>query len=263
MNTFNVEKLTKDIIEYIRDWFNIYDDSFKAIVGMSGGKDSTLVAKLLVEALGKNRVIGVALPQGSQSINEADRICEWLGISYMCINIKGACDAVKYSVGEEMNLSNQTIQNIPPRIRMTTLYAIAQSCNGMVINTSNLSENWIGYCTVYGDNTGALSPLGNITVTEIYQICDYLGIPQKWGHKIPDDGLPCSSSDEEKLGFTYEELDKYIRGFRSDAPEGYCHNNEAEELKVDKIDRLHEANEFKLKPVNTFKPIISRYYKHV
>lgn len=257
---FNASKIISDIIKYIREWEECNYKGCNVVIGMSGGKDSTIIAKLLVDALGANRVIGVALPQGDQSINEADKICEWLGIEYMCVNIGNACDAVETSVHKEMELTHRTVQNIPPRIRMTTLYAIAQSCNGVVVNTNNYSEAYIGYGTIYGDcATGAFSPLGNITVTEIYQIGDSLGIPSKWVHKTPDDGLPHSTSDEEKFGFTYKELDDYIRD--GIEPKGFCHDNPKEELKIFKIVRLHNENLFKTKFVDTFEPKINKYYE--
>ena len=250
MNTynFNVEKVTKDCIQWIKDWFEKNGNGCNAVIGMSGGKDSTIVAKLCIEALGADRVIGVALPDRKQGINDADKICEYLGIRYILANIGPACDGIRnlsiVNNGEAMNgmWTVQAQQNIPARIRMTMLYAFAQTYNGRVANTCNLSEDYVGYATLFGDSAGSFAPLSKLTVTEIYQIGDYLGIPYEWVHKTPDDGLPHSSPDEEKFGFTYAELDRYIREFI--VPEGTCTNN-PNELKVDKIMRMYENNKFK------------------
>lgn len=264
MKTFNVKKATNDIIEYLRDWFDTNGHGCNAIIGMSGGKDSTIAAKILVEALGKERVIGVSMPDKNQGINEADKICEWLGIKYICFPIDKITEAFDYQAScslapiDNGYLSKQSRQNIPPRVRMATLYAIGQSNNGRVINTCNLSENYIGYSTRYGDDAGDVSPLSFFTVDELLKIGDYLGIPYEWVHKVPDDGLPHSCPDEEKLGFTYEELDKWIR--YGTPPFGYCHNNSYGESKFDKIERMHKMNEFKTRYMDCFRPVIEEYY---
>lgn len=267
MNIFNVEKATNDIVTYIRDWFSINGNGCNAIIGMSGGKDSTIAAKLLVEALGSERVIGVAMPDKGQGINDADKICEWLGIKYICFPIDKITTAFEYQASHSLNcnvncgsdyFTTQSRQNIPPRVRMTTLYAIGQTNNGRVINTCNLSENYIGYSTRYGDDAGDVSPLSFFTVGELLQIGDYLGIPYEWVHKTPDDGLPHSCPDEEKLGFSYEEVDNLIRNNVS--PIGYCHGNPNEETKLCKIERMHKMNEFKTRYMDCFKPNIEDYY---
>lgn len=250
---FDPKVESENVIEWIRNWFEKNGKGCNAIIGMSGGKDSTIVAKLLVEALGKERVIGVGMPDGNQSLNEADKICEWLGIKFKTVNIGPVCDAERKAViASGTALTSQAEQNIPPRVRMITLYAEAQSLNGMPINTCNLSENWIGYSTIYGDAAGAMSPCHNLTVTEILQIGDYLGIPYEWVHKTPDDGLPHSSPDEEKLGFTYADLDKWIR--KGQYVEGFCHDNSNEERRQDKIDRMHRNNLFKTKYMDCYDP---------
>ena len=133
------------------------------------------------------------------------------------------------------HIEEKAEQNIPPRVRMTMLYALSQTFNGRVADTCNYSENYIGYCTIFGDAAGAFSPLGNLTVTEIYAIGDEMGLPYEWVHKTPDDGLPHSSPDEEKFGFTYETLDKYIRfGIEPD-----------DELVKERIDKMHRFSQFK------------------
>jgi len=230
------KKLTESCIRWIRDWFEANGPQCNAVLGMSGGKDSTVAAALCAEALGKDRVIGVAMPADGQSINEADEICKYLGIKYLCLpigKIEAACDELG-SLLKEGEFSRQTIQNIPPRIRMTVLYAVGQTCNGMVANTCNLSEDYIGYATLFGDASGSFSPLGKLCVREVRAIGHELGIPEKWVDKTPDDGLPNSCPDEAKFGFTYDTLDSYIR-------EGVCEDDEIRS----KIDAMHRRNLFK------------------
>jgi len=240
--TFDVEQVTKDCIQWIRNWFEKNGPGCNAVLGLSGGKDSTIVAALCAKALGADRVIGVAMPDKGQGINEADKIAEHLGIKFLVLPIGDICSAFDTDADNYIDWSKQTQQNIPPRVRMTMLYAVSQTYNGRVANTCNLSEDFIGYATLFGDNAGSFAPLSKLTVTEIYQIGDYLGLPYEWVHKVPDDGLPHSSSDEKKFGFSYVELDRYIR--EGIVPEGACENN-PDELKVDKIDRMHQNNEFK------------------
>lgn len=250
--TFNAAQTTEELIQWIRDYFKAAGENTKAILGMSGGKDSTVAAAVLCKALGNDRVIGVSMPQGSQSLNDADRICEYLGMKMYTVNIGKACDGLLEGIsaaGED--LSKQSIQNIPPRMRMTTLYAIGQTNNARVVNTCNLSEDYIGYATKFGDGAGDFSVFANLTVTEVLAVGDYLGVPYEWVHKTPDDGLPHSCPDEEKIGFTYAELDIYIR--TGEAPKGYVHDNPEEGLKVDKINRMNKANLHKLQPMPAFR----------
>ena len=241
MYTFNVEKTTRDCIKWIQEWFDANGKGCNAIVGISGGKDSSIVAALCVAALGKERVLGVLMPQGEQfDINYSLMLCEHLGIKYHVINIKDSVDAVYKSMNGLFEVTNQTKFNLPARIRMTTLYAVSQSNNGRVANTCNLSEDWVGYSTKYGDAAGDFSPLSKLTVTEVKQMGTYLGLPDCLVHKPPIDGL-CGKTDEDNLGFTYEELDKYIR-------EGI----EPTKEKKDRIDYLHRINLFKLQLMPTF-----------
>ena len=237
-------KLKDQCIQWIRDWYERNGKGCRAVLGMSGGKDSTVAAALCAEALGKENVVGVAMPAEGQSLNGADEICEYLGIRYICAPIasivKGFEDV--RAVVEE-GFSNQTEQNIPPRVRMCVLYAISQSVNGRVVNTCNLSEDWVGYATRWGDSVGDFSPLGGLTVQEIKGIGHALGIPAKWVDKIPDDGLPHSCSDEQKFGFTYDTLDRYIR-------EGVCDDPETKA----KIDSMHARNWFKMSMPEQFEP---------
>ncbi len=242
---FDAVKVKNDCVEWIRDFFEENGKGCNAVVGISGGKDSSIVAALCVEALGKDRVIGVLMPQGEQhDIDMAYMLVNHLGIKHYVVNIKDTVDAIFNSFPEGLEISNMSKINLPPRIRMSTLYAVSQSCNGRVANTCNLSEDWVGYSTRYGDAAGDFSPLSNITVTEAKQIGYELGLPRELVDKVPIDGL-CGKTDEENLGFTYAELDVYIRT-------GYIEDKAKKEL----IDRKHQANLFKLQLMPCFKPEI-------
>lgn len=236
---FNAEKTTNEAVQWIRDWFECNGKGCNAVVGISGGKDSSIVAALCVQSLGKDRVIGVLMPNGEQSdIDCAQKLVAHLGIENYTCNIKKAVDGVLESLLESgVEVSRQTTINLPPRIRMATLYALSQSRNGRVANTCNLSEDWVGYSTRYGDAAGDFSPLGKLTVEEVKAIGKYLGLPIDLVEKVPSDGLS-GKTDEDNLGFTYAVLDRYIRT-------GVC---EDEGTKA-RIDRLHTLNEFKLKPI--------------
>ncbi len=241
---FNVEKVTGELIEWVKNWFEKNGKDCNAIVGISGGKDSSVVAALMVKALGVDRVIGVLMPNHEQSdIADAKQLVAHLGIRHYIVNIGKATDALMECVSDATGwgeVSSQTRINMPPRIRMTTLYAISQSMNGRVINTCNLSEDYIGYSTKYGDAAGDVSPLANLTVTEVKQIGKYLGLPLNLVDKAPSDGL-CGKTDEDNLGFTYAVLDKYIRT-------GVCEDEATREL----IDKKHAGNLFKLNPMDSF-----------
>ena len=232
------KKVKDELVQWIKDWFEMNGKGCNAVLGLSGGKDSTICAALLAEALGKEHVIGVAMPSVGQGLNEADKIAKHLGIRFIKAPIDGLMaefDGMWYEFGDEdFHWSKQTIQNIPPRLRMTMLYALAQTYNGRVCCCDNASENFIGYSTLFGDDAGSFAPLGNLTVTEVRAIGDLMGLPHEWVHKTPDDGLPHSSPDEEKIGFTYEVLDKYIR--KNEIPNA--------ELK-EKIDKMHRNTQFK------------------
>ena len=239
---FDVKKVKNDCINWIREWFDKNGDGCNAVIGISGGKDSSVVAALCVEALGKDRVIGVLMPNGEQSdFQDAIDLVEYLQIKNYTVNIKETVESINNSLPDELDITNQTIINIPPRVRMTTLYAISQSLNGRVANTCNLSEDWVGYSTRYGDSVGDFSPLSNLTVTEVKALGRELNLPEHLIHKVPADGLT-GKTDEDILGFSYEVLDRYIR-------KGIC---EDEEIKR-KIDTLHERNLFKLQLMPSFK----------
>ncbi|MBQ7740336.1 MAG: NAD(+) synthase [Eubacterium sp.] len=240
---FDALKVKNDCVKWIRDFFEKNGKDCNAVVGISGGKDSSIVAALCVEALGKERVIGVLMPNGEQSdIDMAKLLVNHLGIKHYIINIKDAFDGVVGAMPFE--LSEQSRINLAPRIRMSVLYAVSQSNNGRVANTCNLSEDWVGYSTRYGDSVGDFSPCSFITVAEMKQIGALLGLPDCLINKVPSDGLS-GKSDEDNLGFTYAELDKYIRtGEIEDA------------AKKERIDYLHKLNQFKLELMPAFKPEI-------
>lgn len=243
MYVFNAEKTKNECVEWIKKFFEENGPDCNAVVGISGGKDSSIVAALCVEALGKDRVIGVLMPNGEQhDIDMAKLLVNHLGIKHYVINIKDAFDGAVKSIPFE--LSKQSRENLAPRIRMATLYAVSQSHNGRVANTCNLSEDWVGYATRYGDAAGDFSPCSNLTVQEMKQIGRLLGLPDVLVDKVPIDGL-CGKTDEENLGFTYAELDKYIR-------EGIIEDEE----KKKNIDRRHKMNLFKLQLMPSFKPEI-------
>lgn len=242
---FDVDKITNECVMFIRDFFEKNGKDCNAIVGISGGKDSSVVAALCVEALGKDRVIGVLMPKGEQAdIDMARLLVNHLGIKSYEINIGETVDALSEQLEKNMVISEQSKINLPPRIRMSTLYAVSQSHNGRVANTCNLSEDWVGYSTRYGDSAGDFSPLAKLTVTEVKRIGKKLGLPEKLVEKVPIDGL-CGQTDEQKLGFSYECLDKYIR-------EGI----EPKEDIKEKIDRLNRINKFKLELMPCYQPEI-------
>ncbi len=240
---FDAKKVKNDCVAWIRDFFEQNGKGCNAVVGISGGKDSSVVAALCVEALGADRVVGVLMPQGEQhDIDMAHLLVEHLGIRHYVINVKDAVDAVLSNMPKALEVSTLTKQNLPPRIRMATLYAVSQSVNGRVANTCNLSEDWVGYSTRYGDSVGDFSPMSFLTVTEVKEIGRVLGLPAVLVDKTPIDGL-CGKSDEENLGFTYAVLDRYIRT-------GEIDDLETKAL----IDRKHQMNLFKLQLMPCFKP---------
>ncbi len=240
---FDALKVKNDCVSWIRDFFENNGKGCNAVLGISGGKDSSVAAALCVEALGRERVIGVLMPCGvQQDIDCAYKLAEHLGIRHFEVNIKDAVDGLKKNIPNDIELTAQAESNLPPRIRMATVYAISQCCNGRVVNTCNLSEDYVGYSTRYGDSVGDFSPLSRLTVNEVKQIGHLLGLPSELVEKTPIDGL-CGKTDEDNLGFTYAELDRYIR------------TGEIDDLaKKELIDRKHSANLFKLQLMPCFDP---------
>ena len=251
---FDAMKVKNEIVEWIRGWFDENGKDCSAVLGVSGGKDSSVVAALCVEALGRDRVVGVLMPNGEQfDIDVSKALVEHLGIRSVVINIH---DAFRGMMGQLENaldeISPQTVQNLPPRLRMSAVYAVSQSVNGRVANTCNLSEDWVGYSTRYGDSVGDFSPLSTLTVQEVKAVGRALNLPDMFVDKVPIDGL-CGRTDEDNLGFKYADLDRYIRS-------GICEDEATKE----RIDRLHRINQFKLQlmPVFRMKPEDASVYEN-
>lgn len=240
----NMVEIKNQCVKWIRDFFEVNGKGCNAVVAISGGKDSSVVAALCVEALGAERVIGVLLPNGVQpDIDDSMKLVNHLGIKKYIINISSSVTGLHNELSKELqNISEQTKINLQPRIRMAATYAVSQSNNGRVANTCNLSEDWIGYSTRYGDSAGDFAPIAHLTVDEVKQIGHILNLPYDLVEKTPSDGL-CGYTDEDKIGFSYSVLDKYIR------------TGECEDLEIKKrIDRLHVINKFKLELMPSFNP---------
>lgn len=236
----NAKKVKDECVQWIRDWFEENGRGCPAVIGISGGKDSTIAAELCAEALGRNNVLGVLLPDGAQDMSAALEVVDYLDIEYITVNIGKAVNAIEYA--SPFMSTRQSRTNLPARMRMCALYMVSQSVDGRVVNTCNRSENYVGYSTKYGDAAGDFSPLSNLLVREVKAIGYELGLPAEFIEKAPEDGL-CGKTDEENLGFTYKMLDAYI-GDGIEPPA---------EIK-EKIDKLHEQNLFKLLPMASFKP---------
>lgn len=230
---FNASKECENIINWIREYFEHHPSAKGAIIGISGGKDSSIVAKILVEALGKERVFGVLMPNGIQKdISDSLRVVDILGINHKIVNIEKAYNGLLDGIAED-DLSIDAKINIPPRLRMTTLYAIGSSMHYRVCGTGNKSEGFVGYTTKWGDNAYDFNPIGDLTTEEVIALGDILGLPYELVHKTPSDGLS-GKSDEEKLGFTYKQINDYIE-------KGSCGETEIDE----KIRLKHEYNKHK------------------
>ena len=238
---FDAVQVKDNCVAWIREFFRENGPGCNAVIGISGGKDSSVAAALCVEALGKDRVIGVLMPMGIQpDIDAAYKLVNHLGIRHYEINIREGMEGITGAM--PLELTTQAKTNLPPRLRMATVYAVSQSLNGRVVNTCNLSEDWVGYSTRYGDAAGDFSPLCNLTVTEVKAIGHVLGLPADLVEKTPIDGL-CGKTDEENLGFTYAVLDRYIRTGQIDDPDTKAI-----------IDRKHKMNLFKLRLMPIFDP---------
>lgn len=243
---FDARKVKDDVVEWIKKWFDENGRGCPGVLGISGGKDSSVVAALLCEALGKENVVGVLMPNGEQfDIDVSKALVNHLGIKSVTVNIKSAYEGLTEEIKNTgLEFTNQAQVNLAPRLRMAAVYAVSQCVNGRVANTCNLSEDWVGYSTRYGDSAGDFSPLSRLTVDEVKAVGRELGLPEMFVEKPPIDGL-CGKTDEDNLGFTYAVLDKYIRT-------GVCEDEKTKE----KIDRMHRANLFKLQlmPVFPYEP---------
>ena len=238
--------MKESIVKWIQKWFKENGPDCKAVIGISGGKDSSIVAALCVEALGKDRVIGVMIPEDLDE-NDADakRLIDHLQIENMCIELRPIVKPIVDQVFEYGNWSDQSSMNVRPRLRMSILYAIAQSHNGRVANTCNLSESYIGWETRWGDAVGDFAPLAGLTCSEVIALSKELDLPKELIEKVPSDGL-CGRSDEEAFGFSYDELDRWIRL----GTKGEHHKD---------IIRLHEKNRFKKLDLPHYSPPLVQY----
>ena len=240
----NPQETKRRLVEWIKDYFRQNGPECTAVIGISGGNDSSICAALCREALGPERVLGVLMPNGEQpDIEDSRSLVKALGLKAIEINIEQGYRGMLAALGGKERLGKDALINLPPRLRMATLYAIAQSLpkGGRVVNTCNRSEDYIGYSTKFGDAAGDFSPLSNLLVSEVRQIGKCTNVPLILVEKTPSDGL-CGQTDEEKIGFSYEILDRYILTGKAPA-----------ETKA-KIDRMHEKNLHKLLPMPSFDP---------
>ena len=245
--------MEKSMIDELIKWIKNYVDGAKAkgvVIGMSGGKDSLVVAKLCTLAVGKENVLGIIMPNGEMpDENDAVKTCKLLEIRYKIINIKNEFDAIMQSLKDNLpngEISAVSIQNTPPRLRMTMLYAFAGSLNYLVANTSNLSEAMVGYTTKWGDNVGDFAPLASFTKTEVCQIGNMLNLPNELVNKMPSDGLS-GKPDEDNLGFSYNELDSYIRNGQKDKNFAL-------------IEKKHNIARHKFEPIKKFENNFENYF---
>ncbi len=246
MKIFDAKVAKNAVVSWIRTWFEENGKDCNAVIGISGGKDSTIAAALCVEALGKERVIGVLMPNIKQDdIDDSYTVCDLLQIRRLVVPITlPVGDILGQIEASGVSPSRQAIVNLPARIRMATLYAVSQSLNGRVVNTCNLSEDWVGYSTRWGDSVGDFCPIAKFTLHEVKAIGHELGLPPELINKTPSDGL-CGKTDEENLGFTYDVLDEYLRTGRIDN----LHDKR-------RIDEKHAHNQFKLAMPPCYEPNI-------
>lgn len=218
------ERLIKEI-DGVINWIREYVESSHAkgvVIGNSGGKDSATVLALASKALGKDRVLAIGMPCNSipQDLDDAQLVANTFGVRMIEINLTNPYDLYEQTLidsldNNDIKLINESKVNIKPRLRMTTLYAVAQSLGYLVIGTGNLCEAMVGYTTKWGDNASDFNPLGNFTVDEVRFIGSYLGVPDQIVHKAPADGLG-RQTDEEKLGVTYKQIEEYIETGKTD-----------------------------------------------
>ena len=215
--SFDSQK-TYAVIEYHWLQFMAQTYSAKCVIGISGGIDSTCVAALACKIFGKDNVIGISLPcNGQKDAADVDKVFDHLQIKRLDFDIGDAFYEVLDGVANNgIDISYVTRTNLPARLRMASLYAFAQSIpDALVINTCNLSETLQNYDTLWGDGCGSYAPIKNLTKTEVRKLAKWLGVPDDLVMKTPVDGLQ-DFTDEERFGYTYEELDNYIRYGKGD-----------------------------------------------
>ena len=241
MAEFNAKQQLPGLLDWMRAQMKACGGK-TAVIGISGGKDSSVVAALSVAAYGRENVVGVLMPDGVQpDIDYSNGLVDVLNIRHYTFNIHGGTSGILDEMARVgIDASRQTKVNLPSRIRMATLYAIAQSVDaGIVVNTSNLSEDWVGYCTIYGDSAGAFSPLGMYTTEEVIALGAELGLPERFLIKPPSDGLT-GKTDEDNLGFTYHAVNEYIR------------KGEVDPAIKEQIDRKHKVSRFKFQTLPVY-----------
>ena len=241
MAEFNAKQQLPGLLDWMRAQMKACGGK-TAVIGISGGKDSSVTAALSVAAYGRENVVGVLMPDGVQpDIDYSNGLVDVLNIRHYTFNIHGGTSGILDEMARVgIDASRQTKVNLPSRIRMATLYAIAQSEEGgIVINTSNLSEDWVGYCTIYGDSAGAFSPLGMYTTEEVIALGAELGLPERFLIKPPSDGLT-GLTDEDNLGFPYHAVNEYVR------------RGVVDPAIKERIDALHRASRFKFQTLPVY-----------
>lgn len=239
---FNAKQVKEDLVKWLREYYDNNGNPLNAVVGCSGGKDSTVVLAALVEAIGPNRVYAVLMPNGTQSdIEDSYKVCEFLGLKPHLVPITDGYFGILSSVTDKFNPTKQAEINLAPVLRMATLKFVSQCVNGRFTCNANLSERYLGWFTISGDDQGSVMPLANLTVTEVIAVGKELGLPDWMVEKRPSDGL-CGETDESKMQISYAKLDHYIR------------TGEIDDLEMkERIDKRHLANQFKLNPMPSFK----------
>ena len=241
MAEFNAKQQLPGLLDWMRAQMKACGGK-TAVIGISGGKDSSVTAALSVAAYGRENVVGVLMPDGVQpDIDYSNGLVDVLNIRHYTFNIHGGTSGILDEMARVgIDASRQTKVNLPSRIRMATLYAIAQSEEGgIVINTSNLSEDWVGYCTIYGDSAGAFSPIGMYTTEEVIAIGRALGLPERFLIKPPSDGLT-GKTDEDNLGFSYHAVNEYVR------------KGVADPAIKEQIDHKHRVSRFKFQTIPVY-----------
>ena len=241
MKKFNVEKEVNNIVDFIKKYYK--DNNLGgAILGISGGKDSGVVAGLLVKALGKENVIGVTLPCHSKEEDRIDAklVSDYYGIELINFDITSTFDAFKDELKNLGTFTDEEVKNsdinLKPRLRMSTLYYLAalysmvRGKTYIVAGTSNKCELYVGYFTKGGDSVHDISLLADYTVEEVIKLGEYLKVPDKVLYKTPNDGLS-NLTDEDKLGVKYNDIATYLE------------NKDLLDKEIrEKIEKLHKNN---------------------
>ena len=234
---FNAKLEVEKICEFVRDYYK-KNNLTGAVLGISGGKDSAVVAALLCKALGPENVYGLSLPCHSKKTDyeDAKLIADHFGFTLRKFDLTSTFDSFVENIDHHEDYDNAN-QNLKPRLRMSAVYYFASmlSTNGkryIVAGTSNKSELFVGYFTKGGDSTHDIDLIADFTVSEVIKIGEELGVPKKVLYKAPSDGLS-GKTDEDKLGVTYQNIEDYI------------YERELDPKVKEKVKRLHENNQHK------------------